>query len=239
MKHVSPPNYDFANKVWDNLRAFPAAHNFLQNISQDAEILIFGGVVRDYLANGLGEPRDYDFVVNFAGKKKSIAAYAEKQTDLSLTRNRFGGFKITFYNKIVFDVWELQSTWAFKNHGLFASVSNLLKSVYLNIDSFVYSMQSRHYIDNCDRNWATIMQRNQLDIVFPDTPFVELNLLRAIVYKDKYRMRISSRLQNVFYKYCGQRQIFVDQLVNLQLNHYGYIRYDKSQLATKLNEILS
>lgn len=61
-----------------------------------------------------------------------------------------------------------------------ASKENLAKSVYLNIEGIVYN-KSKIY----DELFSTSISK--LDVNLEVNPQVELNFLRALVFKDKYK----------------------------------------------------
>lgn len=74
----------------------------------------------------------------------------------------------------------MENIGAFNNANLQASKENLAKSVYLNIEGIVYN-KSKIY----DELFSTSISK--LDVNLEVNPQVELNFLRALVFKDKYK----------------------------------------------------
>lgn len=74
----------------------------------------------------------------------------------------------------------MENIGAFNNANLQASKENLAKSVYLTIEGIVYN-KSKIY----DELFSTSISK--LDVNLEVNPQVELNFLRALVFKDKYK----------------------------------------------------
>lgn len=74
----------------------------------------------------------------------------------------------------------MENIGAFNNANLQASKENLAKSVYLNIEGIVYN-KSKIY----EELFSTSISK--LDVNLEVNPQVELNFLRALVFKDKYK----------------------------------------------------
>lgn len=217
--------------VFNRLNNDLSASLFLMQLMSEANIYLFGGAVRDYLNGEINNARDLDFVLESKNDGFYIDISMYIYGGVTYTKNRFGGYKITFNNHLTIDVWNIQDTWAFKTNKLMTSPSNLLKSVYLNIDSVVYCLNTDKYIDNCDKSYYEIMKNGILDIVFEDNPQIELNLLRALVLRDKYKMKFSKKLEDVLFNYINiNRNTFIKNLLNLQKNHYKIVLLDESYL---------
>lgn len=215
------------NRVNDDL----SASLFLTQLMSEANIYLFGGAVRDYLNGDINKARDLDFVLECKNVNSYIDIAMYIYGGVKYTKNRFGGYKITFNNHLTIDIWNIQDTWAFKTNKLMTSPSNLLKTVYLNIDSLVYCLNTDKYIDNCDKNYYEIMKNGILDIVFEDNPQIELNLLRALVLRDKYKMKLSKKLKEVLFNYINlNKNTFIKTFLNLQEAHYKRVLLDESYL---------
>lgn len=224
--------------LYSKIKKDKTSLTFITNLMKDSEVYLFGGAVRDYLENNLDSFRDLDFVV----KSKScqsidIEHYIPTQTKFS--RNRYNGYKIYFSDFIV-DIWNIENTWAFKNHKLQTSVENLLNSVYLNIDSLVYLLNEERFINDCDKVYESIKLKKQLDIICKETPYETLNLLRAIIYKNKYSLEFSDNLIHQFYKYVNDNNYnLIDEFMKLQKEHYKEYIIDKSEIYKEINYIKS
>lgn len=206
---------------------------FIRDILKNANVYLFGGAVRDYLDNNFNNIRDFDFVVDFKDCNDTIETYIN--TGIRYKKNRFNGYKLILQD-ISIDIWEMKETWAFKEKLLYPSVDNLLKSVFLNIDSVVYSMNEHYYIDSCDAKYRKIIKNRMLDVVLTETPQIELNLLRAMVLREKYRLDFSNNLKKIFMK-CMNFDEFPNKLVKLQDAHYGKQILDENSIRAILNDI--
>lgn len=211
------------------------AYGFLQSIMQDATVYLFGGGVRDYLDDTLDISRDLDFVIESKSSKLDISKYIVDCEYVSYSKNRFGGYKIVFENNLVFDVWNLEDTWAFKTKRLQMSAENLMESVYLNIDSLVYSVNTGTYLKSCDELYSAIKRDRQIDILYDETPFEYLNLLRALVLRKKYDMLLSERLKTKLNEfYALYRSDTIKLLLELELSHYNSMILSERELQIEL-----
>ncbi|NUJ16627.1 hypothetical protein FKN04_08440 [Bacillus glycinifermentans] len=207
--------------------------NFVEKLSETGELLFFGGAVRDIYIKNDQYPRDFDIAIKFTDEMK----FNNIINDYEYYKNRFGGYKIKV-SGIDFDIWDLNNTWAFKNTNLKPSEENLAKSVYLNIDGIVYNFNS-----NClyaDLLKETLM-KSELDVNLEKNPHVELNLLRALVFKRKYNLNLSNKLKRVFRYYVDstKENNLVNYLLELQLSHYKIEKISKEELENELQFISS
>jgi hypothetical protein len=159
--------------------------NFIEELSNVGDLLFFGGSIRDicFFPEKPPMPRDFDIAIKF--KNKTIFDLILKKYNYK--KNRFGGYKIKISN-MEFDIWDLENTWAYKYTNLSPSEENLAKSVYLNIDGIVYNFNKARLYDEVFR---TSIRECKLDITLEENPQVELNLLRALIFKEKYNLNFS------------------------------------------------
>ncbi|MED2206970.1 hypothetical protein P4222_23345 [Bacillus thuringiensis] len=210
--------------------------NFIEELTNVGDLLFFGGSIRDIclFPDNPPLPRDFDIAIKFKDKNK-FELITRKYNN---RRNRFGGFKFKIGN-MEFDVWDLESTWAFNNTNLQASEENLAKSVYLNIDGIVYNFNKSKIYDELFR---TSINACKLDVNLEENPQVELNLLRALVFKDKYKeeykLNFSSNLKRIFKQYLADESVeLVDNLYNLQCTHYNKDHLSKEKIKYELQHI--
>lgn len=210
--------------------------NFVEELSNSGDLLFFGGSIRDIclFPENPPIPRDFDIAIKF--KDKSEFESITKKYDHR--KNRFGGYKFKVAN-IEFDVWDLESTWAFNNTNLQASEENLAKSVYLNIDGIVYNFNKSKIYDEL---FQTSIKSCKLDVHLEANPQVELNLLRALVFKDKYKdnykLKFSNRLKDIFKKYLEDESLeLVENLYSLQCTHYKEDYLSKEKIKYELQHI--
>lgn len=222
--------------LYNKIKKDKALLTFIKNLMEDGELYLFGGAVRDYLENNLNSFRDLDFVVK---SKSSININIENYIParVKFKRNRYNGYKINFSDCIV-DIWNIENTWAFKNNKLHTSVENLLNSVYLNIDSLLYLLNEDKYINDCNIIYESIKSKKQLDIICQETPFETLNLLRAIIYKQKYSLDFSDKLIRQFHKYVKDNNYnLINEFMQLQKEHYNKYVINKTEIKRELNNI--
>ena len=218
--------------LYSKLKSDIDTYNFIMNLMNYYDLYLFGGGVRDLLNNSLDSVRDLDFVIKSRNDEEiDLESYIPNH--INFKKNRFKGYKI-FFDNLIIDIWDIKNTWAFKSNLLDDSVENLLDSVYLNIDSLLYYLNENKYINNCDKTYKKI---KQLDIVLKETPCEKLNLLRALVYKNKYSLKMSNKLKKQFYKYINiNNENLINEFMRLQKEHYNNYIYTKQEL---MNELVS
>ncbi|MGE7913256.1 hypothetical protein [Lysinibacillus xylanilyticus] len=206
--------------------------DFIDELSSVGDLLFFGGSVRDIciFQDKAAMPRDFDIAIKFKQKDR-FNSLTERY---SYKQNRFGGYKFIVSN-VEFDIWDLENTWAFKHTNLTPSEANLAKSVYLNIDGIVYNFNKAILYDDV---FKSSIEDNKLDITLEENPQIELNLLRALVFKDKYKLRFSNRLKDVFkdFHYKNSNQL-IENLYELQFSHYNMEYFSKEYIRKELDYI--
>lgn len=227
---------DIKNKLIFLLGKDSNTLNFIEELTNVGDLLFFGGSIRDIclFPDNPPLPRDFDIAIKFKDKNK----FELITRKYNYRRNRFGGFKFKIGN-MEFDIWDLENTWAFNNTNLQASEENLAKSVYLNIDGIVYNFNKSKIYDELFR---TSIKACKLDVNLEDNPQVELNLLRALVFKDKYKkeykLKFSSNLKSIYKKYLADESAeLVDNLYNLQCTHYNKDYLSKEKIKYELQHI--
>lgn len=210
--------------------------NFIEELSDSGDLLFFGGSIRDIclFPDNPPLPRDFDIAINF--KNKTEFELITKK--YNYRKNRFGGYKFKIAD-MEFDIWDLENTWAFNNTNLQVCEENLAKSVYLNIDGIVFNFNKSRVYDELFQN---SIKSCKLDINLEANPQVELNLLRALVFKDKYKneykLRFSKKLKDVFKEYLkNESTVLVDNLYDLQCMHYKENYLSKEKIKYELQHI--
>ncbi|GEC89393.1 hypothetical protein [Brevibacillus brevis] len=206
--------------------------DFIERLSTTGDLLFFGGSIRDLclFPECTQIPRDFDIAINFKNKERFDTLIGE----YNFSKNRFGGFKFNISN-IEFDIWDLNNTWAFKNKYLKPSEENLAKSVYLNIDGIVYNFNKNRLYDDI---FQSSIKSSKLDITLEENPQVELNLLRALVFKNKYNLIFSNKLKDVFKTFMNTYdEDLIESLYEMQLAHYRYNSFSKEEIRKELQFI--
>lgn len=209
-----------------------SSHYFLTHIMSENNVYLFGGAIRDFLDGSLDASRDIDFVIESnTGDFVNILKYVEHLDNVTYRKNRYDGYKITFDNCLTVDIWNLKDTWAFRNKRLEPTAENLIKSVYLNVDALVYSLNKSVFLDNCNLKYRKTIENNFIDIVFDETPYEELNLLRALVFQKKYSLNLSLKIKNRLINYIKNDLNFcIKQFINLQMEHYNQVLIEKDEI---------
>lgn len=208
--------------------------NFIKELSSVGDLLFFGGSIRDIciFQERVKMPRDFDIAIKFKDKDKDV--FNSLIENYNYRRNRFGGYKFTISN-VEFDIWDLENTWAFKHTNLLPSEENLAKSVYLNIDGIVYNYNKAKLYDEIFR---TSIEDGTLDITLEKNPQIELNLLRALVFKNKYNLNLSNKLKSVFNQFNNNAtDILTESLYELQFTHYNKEHFSKKDIKKELQYI--
>ncbi len=219
--------------LYSKLKTDKDSYNFIMNLMNCCDLYLFGGGVRDLLNNNLDNIRDLDFVMK-SKNNEMINLESYIPDNINFKKNRFNGYKI-FFDNLIIDIWDIENTWAFKSNLLNGSVENLLDSVYLNIDALLYYLNENRYINNCDETYKKI---KQLDIILEETPYEKLNLLRAIIYKNKYSLKISNNLKKRFYNYVYEdNESLINDFMILQKEHYNHYIYTKQELIKELSSL--
>lgn len=199
--------------------------NFLEEISERTEIIIFSGVIRNYFLKYKGPIRDLDIVLFAIDKEtlETISLYNPKQ-------NSFGGFKLNI-DSLDIDLWELKNTWAIKNDKvnpeLFEEL-NLPNTAFFNFSSVIYNYNHQKFIYNND--FEKFLKTKELDLVLEENPLPQLCLINTIYYKEKFHLNIAPNLKKYFVINFDK---FVEkEFSEIQLKHFGDIKYSYPFLKT-------
>lgn len=167
------------------LRSDSTINKVLEQLQTLGDSVILGGAVRDYKLGK--QPRDIDIVVDCpTGKLNVLRDYEGK-------RNNFGGYKVVI-NKVEFDIWSLESTWALKNDSKFEKKLDVIpETVFFNMDAIIYYMHTGQVVD---KGFSQAMESRTLDIVYEPNPYPYLCVSKALIALDKYDMKPSERLRD-------------------------------------------
>ena len=81
------------------------------------------------------------------------------------------------------------------------------------------------------------MAKGELDVVLEENPFVELNIVRAMVLQNKYKMAYSERLKKIILQYVTEQQDWLKQLIDIQWKRYNYLVLNEAQINMQLEEL--
>jgi len=200
-------------------------------IEEKFDIIIFGGVVRDYITSKTFEPRDIDLVLysNSPGMNDLETILYSYYPDNSIKKNQFEGYKLQSAY-VLFDIWLLENTWAFKQGLIKASLDNLLQSVCLNIDAYAYHLTDMYFIRNCDEKGLP----EKIDFLLKKNPFFNLNIIRALYLSKRYNIEISTQLRDAALNFFSSDKQANQEAMFLQKKHYNKIVLSKNDIANML-----
>ena len=221
-------NFD-ENKFYNNF------YSIISKYENIVELYIFGGAVRHYLDNGNFNtlPRDFDIIF----KKKDSTVKLEKIITqyFKFKKNRFNGYKFQI-NNLKFDIWNIEDTWAFRENKVKYDsqnyISKLTETVFLNIDSLIFDLNNKKlYADN----YKKIINTKELDIVLNENPFLELNLLRALILMDKYNLSPSRSLIDIFNSFVSKNNNYNNVFQNIFNKRY---QKEKIEMYSRIDNMI-
>lgn len=229
MKNTSANRYDLRDKFYSILKLRPLAQKAIFRLREEGDLLLFGGSVREFFNSNFEViPRDFDIVVNSNHKN-----FERCFRGIPFKKNRFDGYKINV-DGLIFDIWDLSSTWAFKEKKISdVRKENLPKTVFLNYDSIVYNLRTG---DLYDEGYFKAKKDKLLDIVLEENPFPELNILRSFVFNKRDKMSYSDGLLSYISDWCRKNNGHeVELLLNAQNKHYGREYISKYEIEKELS----
>ncbi|WP_373483854.1 hypothetical protein [Acetobacterium sp.] len=226
----------FYSDFHDIISRYSNADKLIRKLEENGEIIVFGGAVREYIETNYEKlPRDFDIVFKKTKKHKDLESLL---SGFFYKKNRFDGYKVLL-DDLEFDIWNIDDTWAFRENKVKCKKAHysqkLTETVFLNVDSIVFNL-NKCTLDG--KNFYNALENKELDIILEDNPFLELNLLRALVFKDKYDMSLSKKLVESFRKFSRNNDNYLEALYNIQFSHYKTEKIDKNQLKKELEYII-
>lgn len=193
-------------------------NSFLHDLSTFSDVLIFSGVIRNYFIKYKGELRDFDIVVNSDHDRveKFLSRYEYQH-------NSFGGYKITI-DALKIDLWYIEQTWAYTNHKLIPDLFkayNLPNTAFFNFSSVVFDYNKHLFILNS--NFKHFLRTKEIDLVLEDNPLPQLCIVNTVYYKQKFKFKISERLQ----AYCIEHfnDYTESDFEKIQIKHFSEVKY--------------
>ena len=192
------------------------------------ELWCLGGLPRDLVAHSKPKrPRDIDLV---AGSDQLEPLLEQVQATVR-RRTRFGGLQLSLRNWTV-DVWPLSQTWAFREQLIpECSFEDLPRTTFLNIEAIAIELGSRTRGKSrrvADAGFFDALATRTIDINFEPNPFPALCVVRTLVFASQLNFAVSARL--VQYLARQMKNTTVDQLIDVQLEHYGHVKLAPNKL---------
>ncbi len=232
---------EFSEFLYNHVFKSDEEAQFIYKIAEKSDLLIFGGLIKDFLIAKRYENSNKDFkykdvdivLTNF---DQDISDYLKKYL---IKRNSIGGFKLEI-NKNKYDIWHFENTWGLKYYPQldFKNKENLINSSFFNSTAIIYSIKENKFIYN--DFFLKFYNKMILDIVFEVNPYPELCILKTLEYYDYYNkhdIKISQKLRN-YVESNFEKQF--NKLENTQYNYYGNVKYDKKYIKyfySKLKDI--
>jgi len=167
--------------------------NLFSRLSSCGPAAIFGGAVRDWILTK--SPRDIDIVLDCPTKS------LEFLNSLKATKNKFGGYLVKI-NNIEFDIWNLDSTWAFGKDPKFKkNLKTLTQTCFFNMDAVLFYLDTGHLKDD---GFTAAIESKKLDIVYEPNPFPFLCVSKALCALSKYEMTPSANLKRFIDEQMGR-----------------------------------
>lgn len=221
---------DIKKEIQSYLVEYPPAYQVFEALLQVGDVYIMGGLLREYRDNGkINDLRDADFCVNI----KKAELWEELLRTVPNSLNRFHGHKFLCSGFII-DVWDVKDTWAFKKQQVFACdgeyFNRLPETVFLNMDALAYDLKNDIWNDHI---YNEAMKSKVLGIVLAENPFIELNIIRAMILRRKYNMKYSEELARIIYQQANVEN-FINQAMDIQIRRYGYSVIDREYIEEEI-----
>lgn len=195
---------------------------------------LFGGAARDLMLDGVSaRPRDIDLVVEDVSADELRAEFR----DLVVRQTRFGGLHLSCKG-FLFDIWPLADTWAFKNvPNLEPTLSNLPKTTFFNVEAVALELVTTPGRARTiySEGFFEAIARGCLSVNLPQNPFPELCVLRALLTAIKFNLAMTAELGDYIINHGSS--ISARDFTELQLSHYGSVRFDGNKVRSWIESI--
>ena len=218
------------------LNHHPIADQLFMKLYNIGELYLIGGVLREFLETGdIENVRDIDLVIS----TKKVGQFHEICAKYHTKKNSFGGYKINC-DDFTIDLWRIESTWAYKKNIIKCSEEDYLKNlpytVFYNMDSLVYDIKNNIWYDD---PYKETKESNVLDIVLEENPHVDLNILRGMIFQNRYHMKYSERLKKLICERCKNEKEYEKILYSIELKRYKKEILPLKDIEEQLYYILS
>lgn len=219
--------------ITEYLDKHPPAKELFEGLKHLGNIYLIGGVLREYKDNdSIGALRDVDMITDIPEQE-----YEQFMSSYQPEVNAFGGYKLLCAGLIV-DIWRLEQTWAYAERKVVCNdnecVVNLPQTVFLNMDAIVYDLKNDVWYDEVYRD---AVDKGVLGVVLKENPQLGLNIVRSLVIRRKYNMRVSKELCDIISSYCTENQDAAQELYQIQLNRYKKELIPIEELRAELDGI--
>ena len=219
---------------YDYLRVFvidDRSFEILERISDESEVFILCGIIRDFFLNRLGSSRDFDFVFRHPLRMNRLYWEYIHETSAEIRINSFNGIKLLANNRINVDFWQLDNTWGIHNRKIDVPTPNdLIDSVFFNFSAVTYDLNNRKFIFN--EHFARFIQTQIIDIVYEENPNIPLCLFNLYYYPHTLGLKISDKARY----WIGSHLNDTINFDKVQIKHLDKIIYQQNEIMTYLKD---
>ncbi|KKC24754.1 hypothetical protein WP12_17250 [Sphingomonas sp. SRS2] len=158
-------------------------------LSELADVYIFGGLLRDLALEGVASfESDVDIVI----RPFDVQIFQKWAMESGFKLNKFGGFRLV-RDRWLFDVWELDRTWAFlQDTSIPRTKYTLIDTTFFNWDAIVYDIRANQII--VGQSYFENISQLRLEINFEPNPNPLGALVRCLKTLKNYRAKTGPRL---------------------------------------------
>lgn len=158
-------------------------------LNELAEVYIFGGLLRDLALEGVASfESDVDIVI----RPFDVQIFQKWAIENGFKTNKFGGFRL-IKDRWLFDVWELDRTWAFlQDASIPRTKHTLIETTFFNWDAIVYDIKANQII--CGHSYFENISQLRLDLNFEPNPNPLGALVRCLRILKNYRVKTGPKL---------------------------------------------
>ena len=113
---------------------------------------------------------------------------------------------------------------------------NIPYTVFYNLDSLIYDVKNDVWYDYL---YKKAKESNILDIVLEENPHVDLNILRGMIFQNRYHMKYSERLKKLIYERYRNEKEYEKILYTIELKRYKKEILSLKDIEEQLYYILS
>lgn len=190
-------------------------NDFLTDIKTIGRVAIFGGMIRDFLAN---DARIFNSDVDLVISCKPGADLNTFIHKYKGTTNKYGGSRISLGHKWSIDLWPIQETWAFKNGlNIPPTLENLYLTPFFSLDAICYLVEENSVL--CSENYFELFQNKILDVNCTYTPSDLYLLKKAYRYKMDFDYSFSPELQQRLI-IAFEREFIINPIMPIELQKF-------------------
>lgn len=193
---ISLPNkiqYFFSSKY----RERDDVSTLVKDLSKNHHIIIFGGMLRDIILDGNRKfDSDVDIVIFFENKEHENLQSILHGRNYQI--NKFGGCRLNLGSWDV-DIWELESTWAFKNNLLpLTGLESIIETAFFNWDAIAFDFTTKSLIKK--DSYMEDLTSRILDINFEANPNPKGILKRIHKFTNNYQAKLTPKVVSYYIK---------------------------------------